>query len=66
MAVQLCAPERDADRQAVGIALVPPVRQKAEAFDVVEKFPDVDAAIARRHFDVEREQPIEGKQLAAL
>ena len=30
------------------------------------KSSDVDAAIARGHFDVQREQPIERKELAAL
>ena len=42
------------------------IGQQPEALDVVEEPPDLNAAIARRHFDVEGEQPVEGKELAAL
>ena len=66
VAIQLRAAERDPDWQAIRITLVPAIGKKAKAFDVVEKSPDVNAAIVRRYLDVEREEPVEGKELAAL
>ena len=60
------ARHRHADRQPVRVAGMPGVAQQSETLDVVEKRSHVHAAVACRHLDVEREQPVDRIELAAL